>query len=101
MILLLLFIMMLLVDIYSYVDEEVVFLGGFVVLKEWIMWNLSKLEKVKLGLVIGKVYVCFVVGEMGEIVSVEVFWGILKCEECNVEVIYLVKFMLKWLLVKI
>lgn len=84
-------------EIYEWTEDAVTFLGGKEEMNLFITKNLRYPESVEQGIVSGKVYVKFVVSEIGEISGVEVLKGISGCPECSEEAIRLVGSMPNWI----
>lgn len=78
------------------VEEPAEFPGGTSALLKYISDNLRYSESMKELGVYGKVFVKFIVSDLGEISDVKVMRGIEDCEECNAEAIRVVQSMPKW-----
>ena len=84
-------------EVYTYVEEPASFPGGNEALKTFISKNLRYPESMKEAGVQGKVFLKFIVSEVGEITDVKIARGIPDCKECDNEAIRMVKSMPKWI----
>lgn len=83
-------------EIYTYVDEEAEYPGGYAAMVAFFQKNLNYPQVAQENNIQGKCYVKFVVNGNGSVSSVQVERGIAGCPECDKEAIRLVKMMPGW-----
>ncbi|MEY4603118.1 MAG: hypothetical protein RIT43_410 [Bacteroidota bacterium] len=83
-------------EIYTYVDEEAEYPGGYPAMVAFFQKNLNYPQVAQENNIQGKCYVKFVVNGNGTVSSVQVERGIAGCPECDKEAIRLVKMMPGW-----
>lgn len=82
--------------IHEIVDEPASFPGGREALSKYLQENIIYPQIAREAEITGKVYVKFVVSDLGAISNVKIMRGIPGCKECDQEAIRVVKAMPKW-----
>lgn len=83
--------------IFEFTDESPSFPGGREALLKYLQENIIYPQIAREAEITGKVYVKFVVSDLGAISNVKIMRGIPGCRECDQETVRVVKAMPKWI----